>query len=154
MIFRILENAHLAPLFLSPTVWMNLILPLKYLLDEVSLYFIYTYQNNHQTQTGVMLFISTNWSTKYLGIPCFFGISWILLFGPPEGRRSYKITSVCRSVSLNHSKKFPKIWHEGRGPLTKKSDRARFWGKNRNWGFFALFFNIPPFFVGWFVLQG
>ena len=47
--------------------------------------------------------------------------------------------------SLNHSKKFPEIWHEGRGPLTKKSDRARFWGKNRNWGFFALFFNIPPF---------
>ena len=77
-------------------------------------------------------------------------------FGPPEGNgpiRSplYVCLSVCMYVcmwhppSLNHSKKFPEIWHEGRGPLTKKSDRARFWGKNRNWGFFALFFNIPPF---------
>ena len=45
--------------------------------------------------------------------------------------------------SLNHSKKFPEIWHEGRGPLTKKSDRARFFGKIQNWGFLALFLIFP-----------
>ena len=81
---------------------------------------------------------------------------WLILgrgtqFWTSRREWSYKIPSVCLSVcmwqppSLNHAYKFAEIWHEGRGPLTKKSDRARFWGKNRNWGFFALFFNIPPF---------
>ena len=44
------------------------------------------------------------------------------------------------SQSVRPSRKF---WHEVRGPLVKKSDRARFAGKNQKWGFWA--FLVSPF---------
>ena len=93
------------------------------------------------SKIGVPLF-----PIAYQYLNCSFQ-AWALHVDVSRANHSFRCLSVCmwHPPSLNHSKKFPEIWHEGRGPLTKKSDRARFWGKNRNWGFFALFFNIPPF---------
>ena len=63
-------------------------------------------------------------------------------FGPREAEGPiryplYVCLYVCMSQlpSLNHAYKFSDFWHEGRGPLVKKSDRARFARKIQNWGF-------------------
>ena len=71
----------------------------------------------------------------------FCKLSSLSIYWTPRRGWFFKIASVCPYVcmwqlpSLNHAYNFADIWHEGRGPLVKKSDRARFAGKNQNWGF-------------------
>merc|ERR1711973_424517 len=80
--------------------------------------------------------------------PCIYIPCWT-----PRRGRSYKMPSVCMSVclsvcmyvcmsqpsSLNQAYNFADFWYEGRGPLVKKSDRARFGRKIQNWGFLGAF---------------
>ena len=80
-------------------------------------------------------YLLPRWTTTNILIDSLFRF-WTLRRG-----RSYKIPSLCLSVcmsqlpSLNHAYNFSDFWNEGRGPLVKKSDRARFARKIQNWVF-------------------
>ena len=74
----------------------------------------------------------------------------ILFLDPRREEGSYSLPSVCpwKLPSLNHASEFTDFWHEGRGPLVKKSDRARFAWKNQKWVFLVIF-SFPLFRCWW-----